>query len=236
MQLFGGKEDSLVWKFSQNGEFNNASAYDLARPEDTSPHSFSGYWLWKFDTIQKIKHFIWLCYHNSILVRQVIATRGISCNTSCPLCQSQEESIVHPLRDCPFALKFWKQLGTPQSLTNFLQLSLLDWIKQNCLCSNQVLVNGFSWNAQFPFAILWKHRNRVVFENAPSNPNLHLMCIQLAWEFFYCVRKGQKSKHYIATLICWHRPNQGWFKLNSDGASQGNPGKAGGSGLILILW
>ena len=61
---------------------------------------------------------------------------------------------------------------------------------------------------------------------------LHLMCIQLAWEFFYCVRKGQKSKHYIATPICWHRPNQGWFKLNSDEASQGNPGKASGSGLI----
>ena len=153
MQLFGEKEDSLVWKFSQNGEFSTASAYDLARLEDTNPHSFSGYWLWKFDTIQKIKHFIWLCYHNSIPVRQVIATRGISCNTTCPLCQSQEESIVHSLRDCPFALKFWKQLGTPQSLTNFLQLSLLNWIKQNCLCSNQVLINGFSWNAQFPFVI-----------------------------------------------------------------------------------
>ena len=153
MQLFGEKEDSLVWKFSQNGEFSTASAYDLARLEDTNPHPFSGYWLWKFDTIQKIKHFIWLCYHNSIPVRQVIATRGISCNTTCPLCQSQEESIVHSLRHCPFALKFWKQLGTPQSLTNFLQLSLLNWIKQNCLCSNQVLINGFSWNAQFPFVI-----------------------------------------------------------------------------------
>ena len=72
----------------------------------------------------------------------------------------------------------------------------------------------------------------MVFENAPSNPKLHLMCIQLAREFYYCVRKGQRSKHYIATPICWHRPDQGWFKLNSDGASQGNPGKAGGGGLI----
>ena len=32
--------------------------------------------------------------------------------------------------------------------------------------------------------------------------------------------------------ICWNKPNLGWFKLNYDGASQGNPGRAGGGGLI----
>ena len=30
----------------------------------------------------------------------------------------------------------------------------------------------------------------------------------------------------------WFKPLVGWFKLNSDGASCGNPGKAGGGGLI----
>lgn len=40
MQMFGVKEDSLVWKYSQNGEFSNALAYDLARHDDTNPSSF----------------------------------------------------------------------------------------------------------------------------------------------------------------------------------------------------
>ena len=101
------------------------------------------YWLWKFDTIPKIKHYIWLFYHNSVPIWQVIAARGISCNTSCPLCQSQEESILHLLRDCPFALKFWKQLGTPQSLTSFLQLSLLDWIKQTVYATTRFWLTAF---------------------------------------------------------------------------------------------
>ena len=79
---------------------------------------------------------------------------------------------------------------------------------------------------------LWKHRNRVVFDNSVSNPNLHAACINMAREYYYCVGKGQQLKRHIVTPICWRKPEQGWFKLNSDGASQGNPGKAGGGGLI----
>lgn len=32
--------------------------------------------------------------------------------------------------------------------------------------------------------------------------------------------------------VRWNKPPLGWFKLNSDGASLGNPGKAGRGGLI----
>ena len=34
------------------------------------------------------------------------------------------------------------------------------------------------------------------------------------------------------TPVCWAKPPFGWHKLNTDGASLGNPGKAGGGGLI----
>ena len=204
MQMFGEKEDTLVWKLSQNGEFNAASAYDLARNNGTSPSAFCKDWLWKINNIPKIQHFIWLCFHSSILMRKTLADKGITCHTACPLCHSHKESIIHLLRNCSFALKFWKELGTPQIFSNFLHLNLLDWIKQNYLCSNQILANGFSWNIQFPFAIgcLWRHRNNVVFENAPVNPNLHLMCIQLAREFFYCVSKRHKIRHCTVNPIC----------------------------------
>ena len=32
--------------------------------------------------------------------------------------------------------------------------------------------------------------------------------------------------------MSWTKPPEGWFKLNSDGASAGNPGSAGGGGLL----
>ena len=128
-QLFGEKEHSLTWKFSHDG----SSA--LPRPT-------TGSWIWKFDTLPKIRHFIWLCFHNSALIRQVINARGINCNMRCALCQDQEEYIIHLLRDFLVAINLWKKIGTPQSLVNFIQLSLLDWIKENCLYSNQILANG----------------------------------------------------------------------------------------------
>ena len=46
------------------------------------------------------------------------------------------------------------------------------------------------------------------------------------------VSKRQKSRHCTVNPICWNKPDQGWFKLNSDGTSQGNPGRAGGGSLI----
>ena len=32
--------------------------------------------------------------------------------------------------------------------------------------------------------------------------------------------------------INWEKPDLNWFKLNIDGSSIGNPGKAGGGGII----
>lgn len=73
--------------------------------------------------------------------------------------------------------------------------------------------------------------NRVTSENILINSKLHHACIQVAKEFFYCVGKGQKLKHQIVTLVCWVRPPLSWHKLNTDGASIGNPGKDGEGGV-----
>lgn len=32
--------------------------------------------------------------------------------------------------------------------------------------------------------------------------------------------------------VKWNKPSEGWFKLNMDGASLGNPGRAGGGSVI----
>ena len=61
---------------------------------------------------------------------------------------------------------------------------------------------------------------------------LHSNCIRSAAEYFYCVGKTHNIKNYSTTPVSWCKPSVGWYKLNSDGASVGNPGKAGGGGLI----
>lgn len=90
------------------------------------------------------------------------------------------------------------------------------------------------WSVIFPFAIrnLWKHHNRVVFDNTPLNTSLHGLCLSQVVEYFFCVGKMRKVSQRVLMQVKWSKPPEGWFKLNSDGASYRNPGKAGGGGLI----
>jgi len=191
MQLWGEKEDTMMWKFTRDGEFSMALAYAQLRPEDTKNQTFEGHWIWKLDIWPKITSFLWLCFHDSVLVKQVIAKRGINCDPRCPLCRNRDESIAHMLKDCPFALNLWEQIGVPQPLTSSFHLDLLEWLKRNCLCSNQFHIKGIPWSFLFLFTVweLWKHRNGVVFDNKPLNFNLHHSCIRLATKYFFCVSK-----------------------------------------------
>nr|POE86054.1 putative ribonuclease h protein [Quercus suber] len=43
MQLWGDKEDTLMWKFTRDGEFSMASAYALLRPQDNENQTFEGH-------------------------------------------------------------------------------------------------------------------------------------------------------------------------------------------------
>lgn len=88
-------------------------------------------------------------------------------------------------------------VGTPQALGDFINLELADWLKTNCLAKDFISVRVIPWCYLFPFAVwtLWKHRNRVVFENAPRDPRISTSCVQLAREFFLCIGKGQKTRH-----------------------------------------
>ena len=72
-----------------------------------------------------------------------------------------------------------------------------------------------------------------MFDNAPLNLNLHNYCLAQAVEFFYCVGTMRKAKQRTIVQVKWFKPPVGWFKINSDGASYGNPGKARGGSIAM---
>ena len=75
----------------------------------------------------------------------------------------------------------------------------------------------------------------MVFNNNILNVNLHSVSKSQALEFYYCVGKIRSLKSKVVCNTSWKRPPIGWCKLNTDGASFGNPGKAGGVGLSKIV-
>ena len=234
IQLFGRKEDRLIWRLTKDGEFNTASAYMLASKDDGEANSFTGGWVWKLDTLPRIQSFLWLCHHRSIPVREMLANRGIQCDTTCLLCRNASEPAIHLLRECPYAKQIWRKVGIPTIMEASYNLEMLQWLKANCLTSHDILSNGVPWKILFTFTVwnLWKHRNRVVFENFVLNPRLHYTCIKQAVDYFYCIGKSIYAKRWSSIQVQWTKPGAGWCKLNTDGALLGNPGKAGSGGLI----
>ena len=113
-------------------------------------------------------------------------------------------------------------------------LEMLQWLKANCLSSHDILSNGVPWKILFAFTVwnLWKHRNKVVFENSVLNPRLHYTSIKQGVDYFYYIGKSIYVKRWSSIQVQWTKPGTGWCKLNIDGASLRNPGKAGVGGLI----
>ena len=90
------------------------------------------------------------------------------------------------------------------------------------------------WNQLFLFAIwlIWKHRNHTVFRNSGPNPNLAKEITLRSFEYFFCAAPDKRSVDRVTRPIQWSKLVAGWMKLNTDGSSLGNPGLAGGGGLI----
>lgn len=152
--------------------------------------------------LPKIVNFLWLTLHNSVPVRDVLASRGIDCDRRCPLCKSHSELVNHLLRECVFARDFQHKIRALAVLIGSFNSDLLDWLKVNCTSK----VNHHSqipWSYIFPFALwcLGKHRNRVVFDNVALNPNLQKQCLNQALEYFYCMGKMKMQQSKVVANV-----------------------------------
>ena len=72
----------------------------------------------------------------------------------------------------------------------------------------------------------------MVFNNNIANGSLHSVSKSQALEYYDCVGKVRSQKNKVVCNVRWEKPPLGWCKLNTDGASFGNPGRARGGGVI----
>lgn len=114
-------EDSLSWAYSKNGSFSLNSAYLLERGlNPLNLDTISLAYVWKAAAPPWIQFCLWLCMHNSLPTSEVLGSRGLNLNPTCPLCLKETESIDHLIRRCKFAQAFWQKLKYPHLLRDFL--------------------------------------------------------------------------------------------------------------------
>ena len=162
--LVGRGRDSFAWRSNPRGVFYLRSVYSLVNGA-AQDSSFSAKWIWKANTLPRIKTFMWQCAHNSIGVKGCLSRRGMGVDDKCPICQEGVETVMHALRDCSWVRSIWRHLGVLPSNQVFWRADLQEWLVYNGNSNLNGTAGNLPWKMLFPFALwnLWKSRNGSVF-------------------------------------------------------------------------
>ena len=160
--------------------------------------------------------------------------RHIGVSNVCRVCRKGVESIIHVLRDCPAMQGIWDRIIPRVKRQSFFRQSLFEWTYDN-LSSSEVKTETGPWVVLFAVAIwwAWKWRCGNVFGGKRLCRDRVQFVKEQAKEINMCSAKKEAVRiTRVERWIKWEKPPTGWFKVNTDGASRGNPGLATASGVL----
>ena len=137
----------------------------------------------------------------------------------CSKCYEEEESQLHCLRDCVKVREVWHLVGTYEECLGFQHIAL--WLHHLTSSVNCPFYCATLW-------WIWRARNDEVLGQKIISRDVILRNI---WFEANLLIPTPQNHVPAAWLIWWQWPNEVVFKLNVDGSSFGNPGKAGFWGL-----
>ena len=97
------------------------------------------------------------------------------------MCHRSNESIVHLLKECEIAQKFWQDLQVPSCLRDSFKLLVGEWLELNCKTGMSPKFLGIPWKLLFPMGVwqLWLHWDNYVFQTSKVDNLILKRCIQV---------------------------------------------------------
>lgn len=231
-----GARDRLSWREAKDGRFSVRSAYAFLIKDIVPRPNMEDLYkrVWRVMAPERVRVFLWLVTLQVIMTNMERQRRHLSDNGICQLCKGGDESILHALRDCPAAEGLWKKIVNPSRQQRFFNQTLFEWLYENLA---NVSANGDQWPSLFALTVwwCWKWRCGYVFGDTGKCRDRVNFVKDKAQEVI------QANKNLRVQSTCgvrverqslWYRPRNGWVKLNTDGASRGNPGRAAASGVL----
>ncbi|KAL0407597.1 UNVERIFIED_CONTAM: putative ribonuclease H protein [Sesamum radiatum] len=237
------RTDLPHWKLSGDGTFTIKSTWNSFRQARTALQLFKEIWCPFVTPTMSI--FLWRLLNDKIPVDQKIQSKGIQLASKCTCCNNIE-TLSHVFLDGPEISKVWeffaRKLNVILPSTKNITLFFSYW-RFSSIGKNHI-------RTILPMLILWfcwlerndsKHRglkfnsDRIIWKvhqfiqtigrtKAASSVNWRGDSnLAYCMGFPTCV----KRKTNLMT-VKWYKPDRGWIKINTDGASKGNPGPAGG--------
>jgi hypothetical protein len=99
------QEDVIYWKWTADGKYTIASAYEIQF--QGSYGQFLATDIWQAMSEPKCKFFIWLTMHDRILTASNMEKRNWLCNHYCALCLCIHKTTCHLLTHCNFTEATW---------------------------------------------------------------------------------------------------------------------------------
>lgn len=118
--------DNLIWHYTDMGHFTVKSAYGVAwdsiKPSSLSASSsapggdpFTPLWkaIWKAKVLPKVRNMVWQTCEDILPTKVNLFKKRVNSDLLCVLCNEESETVVHVLKNCPFARATW--FATPCS-------------------------------------------------------------------------------------------------------------------------
>ncbi|CAM0901698.1 unnamed protein product [Alopecurus aequalis] len=162
---------SLPLCAAADGRFQTGKLYRLCTGGcELSPHhSF----IWKNSAPSKVKFFAWLLVQGRIQSRSNLLHKKIlrADESGCPICNAELETPAHIVYGCPFARRFWSEIGAHGGA---------NWaVGDSGTCPLPITAPSRSADTLRLLCLwhLWKHRNKVAFDGlTPSLPSIRKNC------------------------------------------------------------
>ncbi|XP_042387015.1 uncharacterized protein LOC121978787 [Zingiber officinale] len=237
------EEDVMVWRPTRDGRFTTRSAWEVYRTahqrEDVAIVTLSRLLL------PTISVFIWRFFRRRLPVDEVLQQRGVCLVSRCQCCEAVE-SWEHLFYGSPVAGEVWGHFGHLFGVGSWRVLER--WRAGTAWSSTgsvreiiPLLIFWFLWTARNDS----KHRGlrpegqkiirqitqylRVGMASGIIKPRHWRGDISAAQAMVMQVRI--RTLHTISA-VQWRRPDDGWFKLNTDGSSRGNPGESSYGAIV----
>lgn len=229
-------DDVAFWGLSPNGKFSVSSAYTFLGKEGWRDEA--AYWnlAWRWNGPQRIRTFLWICFLQRHLTNSECFRRGLIGDPGCKTCTTEEETLLHCLRDCPLASVIWHKLLPISFRTTFFSVNLHEWLSTN-LCPR---TNSVKWNTVFGVTIwlIWKWRCAKVMRNESLSVERKVGIISAMVSsvqssvFPSSVESGVHEVRRIEGNVSWKPPMNEFICLNTDGAMRKSISKATAGGCF----
>ncbi|CAA7059955.1 unnamed protein product [Microthlaspi erraticum] len=190
---------------------------------------------WRVAVPERVRVFLWLVINQALMTNAERHRRHLSDTNLCQVCRSGEETIIHILRDCPAMEGIWRRIVPRRKRREFFEAPLLSWLYTNL--GSELDLGEYKWSTCFAMAVWWgwkwrcdnvfgsnrKCRDRVKFVKDIAK--------EVASAYTKTTNTGGMAQR-VERQIAWQPPIQGWWKVNTDGTSRGNPGLATAGGVL----